>query len=62
MRFVPILFYVCCSLLYYDYNNTQFSPARFIASITPGARSLVSINHMDLIHKNKINAMNSVGQ
>ena len=39
MRFVYIIFYLCFSLLCYDYTNTNISPERFVAPLTLGARS-----------------------
>ena len=57
MRFVYIIFYVFYSLLYFDYNNTHFF-ARFVASLTPGARSSGIIPHKDLSQKRTSNLMN----
>ena len=62
MRFMYILFYLCSSLLYYDYTNTHFFPSIFVESLTPGEGSSVSIFHKYLIHKRTINHMNVVGK
>ena len=58
MRFVPILFYLCCSLFYYDYSNTFFSIDLW--NLTPGARSLVSIGRRYFIQKGTMIQMNDV--
>ena len=47
MRFLSILFYLCCSLLYYEYTNIKFNVI-FVSSITPGIISLGNIGNKDL--------------
>ena len=51
MRFVSIIFSVFSSLLYYEYTNTQKFLTMFVASLTPEARSLGSIDRQDLSKK-----------
>ena len=62
MSFLFILFYSCSSLLYYEHTNTYFPPVRFMASLTPGESSSVSINHKDLIQKRTRIKMNGGGE
>ena len=47
MRFVYILLYLLPSLLYYDYNNAHFRPARIVESLRLGASSSWIIGHKD---------------
>ena len=60
MMFVSILFYLYYYLLYYEYNKT-ISPARFVAFLTPGARSSESIGKKNLGHKRTGSQMNGRG-
>ena len=50
MRFVTIIFCLCCTLFYYYYTNTQFF-VRFVTSHTLGARSSESIDRKDFSQK-----------
>ena len=61
IRFVSILFYLLCSLLYYDYNNTNFF-AVFLASLSPRAKNSEIFVQNDLIQKSNTNPINGVGQ
>ena len=62
MRFMSIMFYVLSSSLHYDQNNTRLCSARFVTSLTPGARSSGIICHKSLYEKRTRNTINVEGK
>ena len=62
MSSVSIVFYLCSSLLYYYYTNTELPHSIFVVYLTPGGISSGSIGHEYLNQKRERIHMNGGGE